>query len=166
MSRVLLLPLLLILLITACDSGDPTSKNVSTADVVGVYSFTDFSFDPNADLISPINLLDTLDTNETKLLLFEDGNFTLIYRVKGTFTKPLRGTFTVNEFEVRLTGPASETDELANLLLETVAVLERDPGDRNLLKANLQDRMVDIGLFLRGYEDTTVKGTISIQLHR
>ena len=50
--------LLLFFVAWGCDSGDPVER-ISPEDVAGKYDFTAFTFEPDAQAIAPLDLLDT-----------------------------------------------------------------------------------------------------------
>jgi hypothetical protein len=155
-----------LLLLTACDSGDPASHEIPE-DVIGVYSFTVLSFQPDASVLPTLNLLDTLSAEDTRLQLFDGRDFVFTYRYREGRIYGVFGRFSATSAEVRLerTGGGGERQALSELLFTGNLSLRRDAGNPKLLTAELR-RTVDMGALSNRYTGIPpVTGTLRIRMH-
>lgn len=153
--------LLVLLLLTACDTNDNARDDLGA--VAGEYTFTEFRFTPTSQLLTPVNLLDTLMVGQTRLQLFSSGRFTLLYQFRGGTPFFIGGDFTVSNKHIRLNGTADERSFYQSLLLSNEITLER--GEGRMLNATL-DRTVDLAAFSRRYEGLpSVKGVMVLRLN-
>ena len=123
--RLALLPIIFAVLVAGCDSNDPVDEP-EPADVAGTYAFAEFSFDPDATALSNVNVLDTLVTTDTRLKLFEDGQFSLEYRIEDGPLSLVSGAFGVDARKVSIRAAERYEDEMSNLLLNRSFSLNRD----------------------------------------
>ncbi|HEX7070831.1 MAG TPA: hypothetical protein VF190_08490, partial [Rhodothermales bacterium] len=126
--RFLPLLSLTLVLLAGCDSGDPIDDPGDTiSPVSGSYSVEVFSVVPDASVIPPLNLLDTLVQADTRLQLFEGGDFVLTYHYVGGPIAALLGTYTYTAREVRLRAQPSSSDlhDWRTLLMTETLILQR-----------------------------------------
>lgn len=148
-------------LLAACDTG---GEDATPADVAGEYRFTEFRFVPDAPLLPPADLLDTLVAEQTRLQLFSSGRFTLLYQYRGAPPTFIGGDFDVSDERVRLIGHEDEARFYRALLLGTEVTLRRDGADGFV--ATLP-RTVDLDAFSDRYDGLrSVEGTVRLQLVR
>lgn len=114
------------LVVSACDS---TGDDVNPGDVAGEYVFSDFRFVPDAPLLAPANILDTLVTENTRLQLFSSGRFTLLYQFVGANPEFIGGNFDVGRNRVRIIGREDEEEFYRRLLLGPEFTLSRTETD-------------------------------------
>ncbi len=155
-------PLLLVALTTsACDSSGDSSQQLN--EVAGEYTFATFRFTPESSLLTPVNMLDTLDTSTTRLQLFSSGRFTLMYHFLGGKAEFIGGDFTVTDKRVRLNGAADEKAFYEALLLSNEITLNREG---TALTASIQ-REVNLEEFSPRYKGLpSVSGTLTLRLER
>ncbi len=159
-SVSLLIPVVLLLGLSACDSNDTVDFDV----VAGDYAFTQFAFTPASSLLEPLNVLDTLVTANTRLQLFSSGRFTLMYQFVGGSSEFVGGDYTVTSSRVRIKGDAKEKAFYEALLLSNEFTLTRESD--TVLSAEIE-REVNLEEFSRRYQGlTAVKGTLSLRLQR
>ena len=133
MRRHALLCLLLPLLaLAACDANDPDPA-ASPRDVEGVYDLTTLRFTPTAAGVQPANPRARLDSTETRLQFFGDGNVLFYYRLVQGPNAPLSGfipgTFTVTSTAATVTLQPTSTTILPQLLLpQTVPFTRSEAG--------------------------------------
>lgn len=163
-----LLPLILVglLLLSACDSGDPIDEP-SPADVAGTYQFTRFEFVPSAaGVLQPISVLDTLNRAATSLELTSGGDFVLSYQFEGGQKHLLTGVFDVSADQVDLDGRRDDRDSYQQLLLSDDLSLERNVPEQNVLTASIQ-KTINPAAFSDRYQGIeSASGTLYIRLVR
>lgn len=154
------------LLVSACDSGDP-SDGADPDDVAGFYAFTEFSFDPDAAALDPINVLDTLDTDHTELLLTSDGEFELTIQFVNGGLYRADGSFSVTSAAVNLQGNSDDAADFERILLDREFVLRRDLGQPDVLRADISSKRINPSEFSDRYAGLNdVIGTLRIQVER
>jgi hypothetical protein len=152
--------LLVLLSLAACDTNDNPADDLGV--VAGEYTFTEFQFTPDLQLLTPVNLLDTLFVDQIRLQLFNSGRFTLLDQFRGGAPSFIGGDFTVNSSRVLITGVVAERSFYQALLLSNEITLDR--GEDGTLNADI-DRTVDLEAFSREYEGLpSVKGIMVLRL--
>lgn len=152
---------LVVLALAGCDSSDNNPRDLEA--VTGEYTFTRFTFTPESTLLTPVDMLDTLDVSATRLQLFSSGRFTLMYQFRGASAAFVGGDFTVTDKRVRLNGSSDEKAFYEALLLSNEITLERDG---TALSASI-DREVNLEEFSPRYKGLpSVSGTLSLRLER
>ncbi len=153
----------LLLLASGCDSGDPVDEP-HPRDVAGVYTFTEFIFQPSGQAVQPIVVLDTLEQSQTNLRLSSGGEFSLTYQfVNGDLYFP-SGEFTVSAQSVRLTVSEGARDHFQRLLLPDRFALRRSVDDPNLLTAEIP-QTINPSEFSDRYEGVEeMTGTMRLRL--
>lgn len=130
--------------VAGCDTTDPVPP-AAPEEVAGTYDFAEFRFVPTSSGIVPLNLLDTLITDETQLDLAANGEFQLVYRLEGsTFSDNVRGTFNASRDEVVLSARAVDVARLEALLLRQQLTFTRTTETELLLS---DQRTVDLESF-------------------
>jgi len=109
--------------LSGCDS--QTDENRYIEEVVGEYHFNTFKFVPESSVLPPVNVLDTLVTEETRLQLF--ARFTLLYRFIGDDPAFVGGDFQATKSRVILKGNKEDEKFYVALLLPTEIELSRHP---------------------------------------
>lgn len=153
---------LLLLFLVACDSNNDNRSDVEA--VAGEYAFVEFRFLPDSDLLTPVNMLDTLLVENTRLQLFSSARFTLLYQFEGGDPTFVGGTFSVSDRRVRLNGAIDEAAFYEALLLSNETTLDRqDNGD---LSADI-NRSVNLSAFSNRYRGLpSVDGKTILRLSR
>lgn len=156
-----------VLLMAGCDSSDPVDDDpIVVNPAAGTYAFNTFAFDPDADVLPTLNLLDTLVTSETRLQLFDGGDFVLAYRYKQGSTYAIFGSYVVSQREVRLRATEGRSDEkrFADLLFAGAElVLKRSPAGTDL--STDTRRIVNLGTLSDRYKGIPpVEGTLQLDL--
>lgn len=163
-SRLLLFLLTAGLLATAaCDSG-PT---ISETELAGVYTFEQFTFDPDASVLPDADVLDTLVAGATTLELVENNRFFLSYRYNGSPSNlAILGSFSIDGSRVRLKIGSSYDSFRRKLLLPSeipLKILE----DETVLEAAISMQNVDVSQFSPRYDGIgRVDGTLRLRLRR
>jgi hypothetical protein len=161
------MPVLVLILLIGCDSTDPRLDDVQApADVVGSYTFVQLRFEPDAAVLPPFNLLDSL-ADDTRMQLFNTSDLVLTLSYRSGALYPVFGTFTVSAGEVRLrlTSGAGNNHPVRKLLGSEL-LLHRDPAAVELLSANVR-KTVDLSELSAQYAGIPpVSGTLRIRLRR
>ena len=152
---------LAVVALPACDSGNAVDPP-TPADVAGVYTFDAFRFQPTATALQPVNVLDTLVTDESFIELLDSGDAALRFRRTGGTTRIVPANFEVRRNEIRLTFQGGNEATLGRLLLPNVLTFDRT-GDAlaltDELTANLE--AYDVGRY-SGF--TSIPGTLTLRL--
>lgn len=152
---------LLLLVPVACDSNNEDNE---IGELAGEYSFTEFRFTPDSNLLEPVNMLDTLAVNATRLQLFTSGRFTLLYQFEGGAATFVGGNATRTNGGVRLKGDLEEEQVFSDLLLPVE--FELTASSSTTLTARV-DRRVNLAAFSGRYEGLpSVEGTLALTLRR
>jgi hypothetical protein len=156
---------LLLLVLSACDSGDSVDEP-HPRDVAGVYAFTEFSFQPSGQGFQPIAVLDTLVQSETNLRLSSGGNFILSFQfVNGELYFPA-GDFSVSEQSVRLNGNNEDRADFERLLLDDETTLRHSVDQPGVLTAEVS-KTINPSEFSERYQGVTeMSGTLTLRLVR
>ena len=166
-SYLSLLVLMLLGVLVGCDSGDPIDDpGTGTTPVSGTYLVEAFSVTPDASRIPPLNLLDTLVLDETRLQLFEGGDFVFTYRYLGGPAAALLGRYTYSSRDVRLQADPTSSDlhDLRALLVNDQLTLQRSNEDQDLLSASFR-KTVDMAALSDGYEGIPpIAATVQVRL--
>lgn len=163
----LIILLLTLFVIHGCDSGDPIDDLVGgTSPAAGTYRFEEFMVDPDADAIAVLNMLDTLVQDDTRLQLFEGGDFVLTYRYLTDPTAAVFGKYTASSREVRLQGDATASDRhnLRQLLMESTLILQRSQDSERVLATSFK-KNVDLAAVSDRYRGVPpVAATVRVRL--
>ena len=157
-------PLVFVLLaLTACDSDG--NDGIDPGEVAGVYTFSEFAFNPAGTGIISANVLSRLNAQDTELELYDSGEFVLTYRIQGQSRIPLGGTFTVTEDRVTLRFREGVREQASRILLGDDLRLTRVSSAT--LTAQVQ-KTVNLDAYDPGaYQGVgSVPGTLSITLNR
>ena len=154
------------LVLTGCDSGDP-SGGADFDEVAGFYRFTEYTFDPDAQAIPPINVLDTLNTDQTELLLTSDGEFQLTIRFVNGGLYRADGTYSVSSAAVNVRGNSDDAADFERVLLDREFTLRRDPAQDDILRADISSKRINPSAFSDRYAGVQeMIGTLRIQAQR
>lgn len=152
-----------VLALGGCDSGDP-DDNPDPSDVDGTYEFTQYVFEPSGSGFQPIQVLDTLDTEETELRLFADGEFFLIYQFVAGDQYLVTGEFDVSTGAVTLSVGDEDQADVERILLSDEFTLRRDPDGSDVLSAEVT-KTINPSAFSDRYEGVeSMAGTLRIRL--
>lgn len=155
--------LLCVLVLGACDSGDPIDEP-EPRDVAGRYSFTEFIFQPSSSLVQPINVLDTLVVGRTHLDLSSGGNFIFAYEFMNGDQFFLSGNFAVTANSVRIDGDREHRSSYNKLLLNEDFTLRRSSDTPGVLIAEVP-QTIDPATFSDRYEGIgSLSGTLRLRL--
>jgi hypothetical protein len=150
--------------LSACDSNDDSGLTVD--DIIGTYTFTQLSFNPTAAAIPDANVLDTLVTAQTSLLLNANGQFLLNYQfVNGAAGNFLAGTYSLNGDDVQLNINDNNEQARRTLLLPdsfTLRVLNQGAQ----LQADIDRSGINLADFSDRYTGVTTNGTLIIRARR
>lgn len=163
MMQKLQLTLLVLLMLVpiACDSNN---EDDGIAELAGEYTFSEFRFTPDSNLLEPVNMLDTLVVEATRLQLFSSGRFTLLYQFEGGQSTFVGGNATRTNDGVRISGDRDNEEIFAALLLPVEFELTAE--STTTLTAR-EDRRVDLARFSDRYEGLpSVEGTLFLTLRR
>jgi hypothetical protein len=162
--RLSLLAVIILFVLTGCDSGDPADE-ARHSDVAGEYRFTEFVFTPTAQVVQPINVLDTLVTSDTHLNLSSGGNFIFAYKFVEGDLYFLTGSFSVTERTVRIDGLTENRSLYSQILLREDFTLRRDETNPNVLTADIELTDVNPSAFSDRYKGIgSLDGTLSLRL--
>lgn len=154
-------------LLTGCDSGDPIDDGAgSSSPVAGTYNFEVFFVEPTASSIQPLDMLDTLVLADTRLQLFDGGDFVLSYRYRNGPASAILGRYTHSTREVRLRGDATSSDRrnLRSVLMPDQLVLQRAQDGTGVLSTTFR-RTIDLARLSDFYaEIPPVGATVRLQL--
>lgn len=155
---LLVLAAVLLVALAACDSGGP---DPDPADVAGIYTFEQLTFDITAPGFPDVSVLDTLQA--AQLILRNSGFFYLEYQFKDDDEDVVAaGTFSVTDDRVRLNAEEADAPFFTDILLPPELALTREG---NVLTATVT-RTVDLEEFnpeqYPGLE--SVRGTLRIRL--
>lgn len=115
----------------ACDS----NGGGNTDAVVGVYEFTRFQFGPSSSAFTTINMLNELEAAEIEF--FNDGTYSFRYRFEGENSRSLRGSFSRDGQNIRLSGEDNDAAQYRTVLLPRRFELRIEDGDQvNRLRAD------------------------------
>lgn len=115
-------------LAAGCDSGNSINEDECIG-MSGRYALEAFEFDPEAGRFDPVNLLDTLDTGRTEVLLLNNCDFSFTYAFKNTTQDALiTGRYTASSTMVRLDAKSEDAAELSRLYLDRRLLLQRGQG--------------------------------------
>lgn len=160
--RPLLLTAVAVVTLAACDSGDPLDLP-SAADVAGVYDVEQFRFVPDASALAPVNVLDTLVTDESFVEILDGGQATLRFRRTGGTTRIVPADVEVRRQQVRVRFQGGNEGTLGRLVLPTVLTFDRDGDD---VLAAEDDLTADLTLYdsdrYSGFD--SVPGTLTLRL--
>ena len=143
-----------IILLAGCDSGDPIDgSNGNVEPVYGSYEIEAFAVIPEASVIPPLNMLDTLVHSDTRLQLFDGGDFILTYRYEGGSIAALFGSYSHTAREVRLQAAPTSSDlqNLRALLMTERLTMQRQQESPRVLSASFR-RTVDMSELSDSYE--------------
>jgi hypothetical protein len=169
--RRALLPLAVLALLAGCDTNNAGG---SLRDVAGSYSIARLYFDPDASGIVDANVLARLDSANTEIRLFSDGDalFFLEFAESGESVRTdLRITATSSLVRFSAVG-GPDVQELMRILLPAEFSLDREGAGtlaRDLVGviANLDRYEEEGGVDNDVYEGlTAVRGTLSVELVR
>lgn len=120
--------------VSGCDSSNPVTQEIP-AEMVGNYTFAELRFYPDATQLDDYDVLGTLDSAQTKLTIYETGQFTLSYAFKDSQIRPVNGQVATLNNQLQL-APAGigQQDRLVNLLFRAPLALDFVAGDRLLTK--------------------------------
>lgn len=162
-SGLTLLAVITVFVLTGCDSGDPADE-ARPSDVAGEYRFTQFEFTPTAQVVEPINVLDTLVTSDTHLNLSSGGNFIFAYKFVEGDLYFLTGNFSVTERTVRIDGLSENRSLYSQLLLREDFTLRRDETNPDVLTAEI-DLTVNPAAFSDRYQGVgSLDGRLNLRL--
>lgn len=169
-TRSLLLLAAAFLLFPGCDTSDPVPP-VEPDEVVGVYQFTEFRFDPQGQGIEDADVLARLVESETSLELVSTqrgGQFQLRYRFEeDAFGDLVNGEFSVTPETVTLSVEEADVASLGALLLGQRIALERTSADVLSLSATRTVNLEAYDPMQYGESGlTNVSGTLQVELRR
>lgn len=152
---------LLLLIPIACDSNNADDE---IGELAGEFSFTEFRFTPDSNLLAPVNMRDTLAVDATRLQLFSSGRFTLLYQFNGGAPKFVGGDARRTNRGVRLIGDRDDEQIFSDLLLPLELELTAESASRLTASTN---RRVNLAAFSDRYKGLpSVEGTLSLTLSR
>ena len=167
-SRMLLCSLVLLatmISLSACDSGGD-DNGLTIDDIVGTYTFTQLSFNPEAAAIMDANVLDTLIAAQTSFELLQNRSLVLNYQFESASSRAIvPGTYSLDGDEVRIDLDDSFADARRAILLPdefTLQVL----SNGTQLQANIDRDGVNMEDFSDFYAGVTTNGTLIIRLRR
>jgi len=166
-SRMVLCGLVLLattISLSACDSGGDDS-GLTIDDIVGTYTFSQLSFNPEAAAIMDANVLDTLVAAQTSFRLFEDGSLNLNYQFQNGSPAFVPGSFTLNDDEIRVDLDDSFGNQRRAILLPDEFTLQV-VGTGSQLQADIDRNGVNMADFSDFYSGVTTNGTLVIRLRR
>ena len=121
----LLSVLALAAVLAACDSND--GPDPEPADVAGEYNVTAFTFDPDIQVLDPINVLDTLATGRTRLEILSGGQVFLRYqRQNSPVERLVLGEASVRTEQVRITFEDGTDQDRRRILLPSQVTFDRE----------------------------------------
>lgn len=163
--RALPFALAVLILFSACDSGDSNGDEELEA-VSGTYEFTEFSFHPDGSAVAPIVVLDTLDQAETSLSISQTGTFIFSYRLIGGGFNFLVGRVEASTRAVELSGDSDDASAYRAILLSPKLTLRRDPDVPRVLAATVR-MTINPSLFSDRYTGIeSMTGTLRLRLER
>jgi hypothetical protein len=148
---------------TGCDTTDPVEP-ADPIEVEGTYDFVTFRFVPESRGILAVNVLDTLNTDESFLQLAANEQFRLQYQfVEQTFPDAPRGDFRAtrdddDSITVELMPRQSDVDEFEAILLGSEVVFTREIAGGDTLLVLSEERTVDLAAY-----DAVTYGSVGSQ---
>lgn len=162
-SGLLFAALFSIVVLGACDSGDPIDEP-EPRDVAGRYIFTEFSFQPNSSAVEPINVLDTLEVTNSTVDLSSDGIFYFAFKFIEGDQYFVSGQFGVTAAAVRIDGDRERRVTFNKLLLDEDFTLQR--ASEGVLTAEIP-KTIDPAIFSDRYQGiNSLTGTLRLRLAR
>jgi len=151
---------------TGCDTSNPST---SLADLDGTYSITELRFDPNTSGLPDADVVARLDSAESFVEIFGDGDSEIRYQFIGESRQRIQMTASASVSTVQLSA-LTETDalQLTDLLLPSQLVLQRDGVSDQRLNASIPTAGVNLEAFdpTLYQEQRSVNGTLHIVFDR
>lgn len=168
-SRMLLCGLVLLattISLSACDSGGDDS-GLTMDDIVGTYTFTQLSFDPEGSQVSVANVLDTLVTAQTSLTLNQSGQFLLNYQFQnGPAGEFVAGSYSFSDNEVSITIDGNFSDVRRKLILPSSFTLDANTTG-TVLQASINREGITLTEFSGRYFGVPpIDGVLNIRLQK
>jgi hypothetical protein len=151
------------LAMVACEASDPIT-GPDAPEIAGTFTFTELRFVPDAPALPTLSILDTLVAAETRLQLFDSGDYVLTYRFIGGSTFAVSGTFTTTALEIQFRGRDTDQPRYELLLLTPNFSLQREGTPPTALTAEIRQTsdLARISPRYRGL--TAVDGRLRIRL--
>lgn len=151
---------------SGCDTNNPSS---SLASLDGTYSITELRFNPNTAGLPDADVVVRLDSAESFLEIFGDGDAEIRYQFAGESRQRIQMTASASTSSVQLSA-LTETDalQLADLLLPSQLVLQRDGVSDERLNASIPTAGVNLEAFdpTIYQEQRSVNGTLIVTFDR